>query len=38
MVVMARVAHHNKSTDFSLADYLVKDLRDIPKIISRLSN
>lgn len=36
MVVIARKANHNKSVDFSVADYTVEDLRDISKIVEAL--
>jgi beta-phosphoglucomutase-like phosphatase (HAD superfamily) len=36
MIVIARIANHNQSTNFALADYVVNDLREIPKIISRI--
>jgi len=36
MIVIARIANHNQSTNFALADYVVNDLREIPKIISKL--
>jgi len=38
MLVIARKASHNQSADFSLADYVIEDLRDIPKIISHVTN
>lgn len=36
MVVIAHKAHHNSEIDFSLADFVVKDLREIPKILTSL--
>lgn len=36
MLLIARKAEHNKDKDFSLADYIVEDLREIPKILSAL--
>ena len=35
-IVIARKASHNKSADLSLADFIVKDLRDIPQILENL--
>lgn len=37
MLLIARKAHHNESKDFSLADYIVEDLREIPKILEGIS-
>lgn len=37
MVLIARKAEHNKHRDFSTADYVVEDLRDIPKIVQKLN-
>src|SRR3989344_5582529 len=34
MVVIAHKAHHNRDIDFSLADFIVEDLREIPKILN----
>lgn len=36
MLVIARRAEHNKSIDFSLADFIVEDVREIPKILTSL--
>ncbi len=36
MKVIARKAEHNKAQDFSLADYVISDLREIPKILASL--
>lgn len=36
MTVIARQAGHNKNQDFSLADFVVRDMREIPKIIKKL--
>lgn len=33
-LLIARKAEHNKDKDFSLADYIVEDLREIPQIFS----
>jgi HAD superfamily hydrolase (TIGR01549 family) len=38
MPVIARKADHNQSADLSLADYVVKDLREISKVISKIAN
>lgn len=35
-VVIARRSKHNKGQDFSLADYVVEDLREIPNILKRI--
>ena len=37
MKLVARKAKHNKDKDFSLADYIVEDLREIPKIVERIN-
>lgn len=37
MLLIAKKAEHNKQKDFSLADYIVEDLREIPKILESLS-
>lgn len=36
MKVIARKANHNSSIDFSPADYVVEDLREIPKILTKI--
>lgn len=33
MLLIARKAYHNQDKDFSLADYIIEDLREIPKIL-----
>ena len=35
-VVIARKAKHNRYQDFSIADYVIEDMREIPKIIISL--
>lgn len=35
MLVIGRKAGHNKNQDFSLADYVISDLRGIPAILSK---
>lgn len=35
MLVIAHKAHHNSDIDFSLADFVVEDLKEIPKILVR---
>lgn len=37
MLLIARKAEHNKNKDFSLADYIIQDLREIPKILENVS-
>lgn len=34
MLLIARKAEHNKNKDFSLAGYVIKDLREIPQVLS----
>ena len=34
MIVIAHKAHHNSEIDFSLADFIVEDLREIPQILN----
>ena len=36
MTVIARKAEHNKSQDFSLADFVITDMREIPRILKKL--
>lgn len=36
MKVIARKAEHNAAQDFSLADYVISDLREIPVILAKL--
>lgn len=36
ILLIARKAGHNKDKDFSLADYVVEDLREIPRILSAI--
>lgn len=38
MTLIARKAEHNKDLDFSLADFIVEDLDEIPKILTKLNN
>jgi HAD superfamily hydrolase (TIGR01509 family) len=38
MTLIARKARHNKNTDFSLADFVVEDLRDISGILEKLNS
>lgn len=34
MLVIARLGNHNMDTDFSSADFIVEDVREIPKILA----
>ncbi len=36
MLLIGRLARHNKDKDFSLADYIIEDLREIPEILKKL--
>lgn len=38
MMLIARKAEHNKDLDFSLADFTVEDLNEIPKILTKLDD
>lgn len=38
MLVIARRADHNKDTDFSPADFIVDDVREISKILASVNN
>lgn len=38
MLLIARKAEHNLDIDFSLADYIVEDLREIPNILNKLNS
>lgn len=38
MILIARKADHNQDIDFSLADYVITDLREIPEIIERINH
>ncbi len=35
MLLIARRAEHNRHIDFSLADYVIEDLREIPKVLEQ---
>lgn len=37
MYVIGRLAEHNKNQDFSEADYLINDIKEIPNIIKKLN-
>lgn len=37
MFLIAHKAHHNRNLDFSLADFVVEDLREIPKILEKIN-
>lgn len=36
MILIARKAEHNKSKDFSLADFVIEDLNEIPKLLEKI--
>ncbi len=38
MILIARKGTHNQTIDFSLADYVIEDLREIPDIIQSINN
>lgn len=38
MLVIAKRGDHNENIDLSLADFIVEDVREIPKILDKLSN
>lgn len=38
MILVARKAEHNQQRDFSIADYVIEDLRDIPAIVLGLNS
>jgi HAD superfamily hydrolase (TIGR01509 family) len=38
MKLIARRSEHNKEKDFSFADFIIEDLREIPQILERINN